>query len=144
MNRVCHLETRVLQARSHGQACSREHMHIQLKWYITPHALTPPNTNAFLPKRAGPRSQHRSWTRDLQLVSCSMSPTLKTSKTKTPGTLSKLTQSSVVYEVIKRRHQSRYGSTTSSNLATFLGERLLDKRWVSTNGSRRTERVFSF
>lgn len=36
VTRVCHLETRVLQARRHGQACSREDMHRQLKWHIPP------------------------------------------------------------------------------------------------------------
>lgn len=37
VNRVCHLETRVLQARSHGQACSREHMHTaKVVHYPTP------------------------------------------------------------------------------------------------------------
>lgn len=52
VNRVCHLETRVLQARSHGQACSREHMHIQLKWYITPNALHAPQHKA-IPSQEG-------------------------------------------------------------------------------------------
>lgn len=41
VNRVCHLETRVLQARSHGQACSREHMHTAKVVHYPPHPSLP-------------------------------------------------------------------------------------------------------
>lgn len=88
VNRVCHLETRVLQARSHGQACSREHMHIQLRRCSThaPHASphTPPTAgrlrsrdqnlhwlHAINPKHCRPARQRR-WLSKLDTAVCGL------------------------------------------------------------------------
>lgn len=103
VNRVCHLETRVLQARSHGQACSREHMHTaKVVHYPTP--FTPP-IHSF-PERGGLWSSHHS--RDQICIGFVLkSQTFTDQQDKNTLNTPKLDSQSVVYLVTKR-HQSRY------------------------------------
>lgn len=103
VNRVCHLETRVLQARSHGQACSREHMHTA-KVVHYPHTLHSPNT--FLPREGRVVVKSSFQRSDLHWL-CAKIPNIYDQQDKNTLNTPKLDSQSVVYLVTKR-HQSRY------------------------------------
>lgn len=83
VNRVCHLETRVLQARPHGQPAA-ENTCMTAKVVRYPHVpFTPPNTRTFLPRTGGLQSHRRSRGQKSVSASCYKSQTFKTGKTKT-------------------------------------------------------------